>query len=370
MYRDTSGRQRKRSSKIEHSPDAATPKERAALAAANKRNAQLLANEIEGAERGDPTEGHLRKLFAVLSERICGVRVEAPSTRNFFKQWIEQRNLAPSTVARYRKPLEDFLEHLGNRADGPIDRVTGGDIDAYTAARLKDGFSAVTVRTDRKALNGPFAAAVRQGIVQINPVAKAEPIEATSEAKEPFSRVEVEALIKCAAGTEWETLIHLCAFTGARLGDAVKFSWECVDLDTGTISFRPQKTQRKKRDLALPLAPRLQAYLAGLPKPHRGPLCPTLARTRIGGSAGLSLQFQALMEKVGIDSGTIAGTGKGRAFNRKTAHSLRHFFISELQRQGIPPDVRMKLAGHASSAVHNLYSHAELETLAKAVARL
>lgn len=359
------------STKIEHTPDAPTPKAKTVLAAENKRAAALLANELERAERGNPTERQLRKLLADLSERVIGERITASAVDAYFEEWLEGRRLAPSTLERYRKPLRDFVAFLGERGQAPIDRITPRDVDAFTGGRIKAGFSAVTVRTDRKALNGPFAAALRQGLIQTNPVARAEPMEATSEEKLPFTRPEVESLLRAAAGTEWETLTALGCFAGLRLGDGAALQWESVDLFKGEFVVRPQKNNqpgRKKRELRLPIAPRLLEHLKTLPTPHEGPLCPTLSKTRIGGTTGLSCQFHKLMEAVGIDPERVEGEGKGRAFNRKSYHSTRHFFSTELERAGVGEDLRMKLLGQTTRAVNVRYTHTEVATLARAVA--
>jgi integrase len=47
-------------------------------------------------------------------------------------------------------------------------------------------------------------------------------------------------------------------------------------------------------------------------------------------------------------------------------HSLRHTAISEQADRGIAREVRMKLSGH-KSAVHDRYTHHELETLRREV---
>ena len=45
-------------------------------------------------------------------------------------------------------------------------------------------------------------------------------------------------------------------------------------------------------------------------------------------------------------------------------------FISQLANAGVASEIRQKLAGHASSAVHGIYTHHEIETLRAAVEKL
>jgi integrase len=49
---------------------------------------------------------------------------------------------------------------------------------------------------------------------------------------------------------------------------------------------------------------------------------------------------------------------------------LRHSFTSVLANAGVSPELRMKLTGHSSEAVHRGYTHHELDTLKAAVSKL
>lgn len=61
--------------------------------------------------------------------------------------------------------------------------------------------------------------------------------------------------------------------------------------------------------------------------------------------------------------------GRGRRFMELSFHSLRHTAISEQANQGIAREVRMKLSGH-KSAVHDRYTHHELDALRREVERV
>ena len=158
-------------------------------------------------------------------------------------------------------------------------------------------------------------------------------------------------------------------FTGLRLGDAVSLRLSNFDLEGHVLKLRPQKTSRKKRDLIIPLHPQLEARVLDLPVADgNGPLCPTLARRKVSGRGGLSLQFHSILAKAGIQQETIAAGGKaGHEFNRYTFHSLRHSFVSSLANAGIAPDVRQLLSGHADERSHAVYTHTQVETLRRAI---
>lgn len=61
--------------------------------------------------------------------------------------------------------------------------------------------------------------------------------------------------------------------------------------------------------------------------------------------------------------------GKGRRFFELGYHSFRHMAISEQANQGVVKEVRMNLSGH-KSAVHERYTHHELEALRKQIEKM
>ena len=89
------------------------------------------------------------------------------------------------------------------------------------------------------------------------------------------------------------------------------------------------------------------------------------------GKSGLSMAFKRLMLKAGI-VGEIArrGTGAGRTTNTLSFHSTRHFFVSALSAEGVPSDVRQRLAGHTDAKTHAIYATHEIESMRAAVAKL
>lgn len=372
FYRDAAGRQHCKSTKLEHSPKPADPKERVEQAGKNKRLATEIALRLEEAERGNVVESHLRKVLAEISERVNNQRLEFAVTRTFLNDWSDraERTKSSATAARYKGTIKKFLESLGPKAEAALADITPQDVQKFVSNRLEGGRNATTVMVDLKTLNAPFALAMRQGLILTNPVPAADAPKAEKESREPFTWEQVGKLIKHAEG-EWKTAIMLGAFTGQRLGDCTSLTWDCVDLEKQQLRFRPQKTRNKKRDLILPIHPDLEKHLMDLPEQKGQPLCPDLSKAKIGGRSGLSRQFQGIMKKAKIEGHSIqAGGEEGRVFNKLSFHSLRHTYVSQLANAGIAPDVRQLLSGHADDKSHAVYTHTKLDTLRKAIETL
>lgn len=74
------------------------------------------------------------------------------------------------------------------------------------------------------------------------------------------------------------------------------------------------------------------------------------------------------MKRAGIETKVVAAKGKnGRKRSSLSFHSLRHSFNSAMANAGITQEIRQRLTGHASKAINDRYTHAELETLGNAV---
>jgi|TARA_R110002153_G_scaffold58306_1_gene159934 integrase len=381
FFRDNLGKLKNRSTKIEHSPEPLPAEDSAMIRrrrTENERSARLLADEWEQALRGNRTEAQLRTVFEDITRAVQKKPMDFPKCGAFLEAWLDREaaTLSEGTLKRYAGTVSAFLKSLNaeGRGDAMLADIRPDDVEDFKTRRLKAGLKAATVRADLKGLNVPFALAMRTGKIPSNPVAAVKQPDQVSEARKVFTSSEIDLLLTEALESEPEfaTAIHLAAFAGLRLGDAVKLTWTAVDTVNKTLTLTPQKTARKGRELVLPLHPRLEAHLLALPLPSDGnaPICPSLCKCKPGGHSGLSRRFQAIMQRAGVEQKTTAAKGEGRTFNARTFHSLRHSFVSQLQAADVAPDLRMLLVGHSDARTHSNYTHTELETLRAAVAKL
>jgi Site-specific recombinase XerD len=151
-----------------------------------------------------------------------------------------------------------------------------------------------------------------------------------------------------------------------RLGDAVSLRWENVNFADGVLGYHASKT---KSDIEIPMHPALQRHLESIAGDTIGEISPTLARKKVPGRSGLSHQFMQIMRSAGIDADQIRGH-KSRLFSKRSFHSLRHTFVSQMANAGVAPELRQKLAGHSSGGSHRKYTHLELQTLRAAIEEL
>jgi site-specific recombinase XerD len=155
---------------------------------------------------------------------------------------------------------------------------------------------------------------------------------------------------------EWERnrMIVLCyLYTGLRLSELARLTWNRVDLDEGFITVIQGKGRRDRR---IPIHVRL---LQELRVWSRTSVSGPLFRSRRGGplsSAGISEMFRRFVKrKLGIDC---------------TPHQLRHSFGTDLRRGGADLREIQQLFGHANLNTTAIYTAVYPDDLQDAISRL
>jgi integrase len=335
-----------------------------------------LADEWEALEKlaGEKrlTESHCRKVIAQMYERTTGEPLHFHTAREWLSEWIESKKNETEERAflKYKQIVNEFLAHIGKKADHLLREITQADIRSWRDALKRKGLAAPTVNHAIKILRMPFNAAHDAGHIEINPTKNAvRPLrdEARNGEKDVFTPEQIAELIKAAPSEDWKGAILCGYYTGLRLRDVADLEWSAVDLDKRTITVTTRKTLRT---VTVPIHPQFRAWLE---KQTRGigkaPVFPTLAGKSGGGKSGLSMAFKRIMERAKIKGRLLReATGEGRSPSSLSFHSLRHSFNSAMANAGVSSEVRQKLTGHASAQMNAQYTHHEIEELRAAVA--
>lgn len=376
----------------------------------------ILTEAAEAAARGELSEGRARDLIARLCEVSTGTRLKFHTVRTWAMDWqtMKAATTGKATKARYKTHVDAFLAWLGDKADARLEAVTKADIRAFRDA-IRTGWTApgddvapkgkgkkptlaprtaATTNNFARDIAGMFRAAMREGLILTSPAAALDRLpELDSTEREVFTVAEVGQLVTGAGDPQWvkglftteaeDATALRCAdwqgviltgfYAGARLGDCARLTWGNVNLARKTLSFMPAKTERKRKRLEVPIHPRLLSWLKGrTPGTEAEPLFPALFTAKIGGQHGLSSQFIAIMEAGEIDRRTVREGTKGgqRAQHARSFHALRHSLTSTLANADVSEEIRRRITGHESAAVHSGYTHHERETLARAVEKM
>jgi integrase len=187
-----------------------------------------------------------------------------------------------------------------------------------------------------------------------------------------FTIPELRALLE-SADPEWQSMIRIGLYSGARLADIAILRWSNVDLARSELRYVAKKTGKSA---LIPIVGALHCHLTALPSSDdpREFLHPRAAAYVLRGnnSVRLSQEFGALL----VQAGLRIERSKGQLIQGQHAlyplsfHSLRHTAVTLLKDAGIPAAVVMELVGHSSAQMSQLYTHVGREALERASAAL
>jgi len=321
-------------------------------------------------------ETQCRKVIADLYEKATGGSLAFHTARSWLTGWIEEKKvgISPRTKLKYEQIVREFISHLKEKADAPLNAIVDGDLISFRNTLARAGHSASTVNGAMKILRSPFHLAHRKGYISADPCVGVGLVDDDVDVeKDVFTPEQIGKLIT-RAPDDWKGAILCGYYTGLRLKDVSELKWEAVDPAVSKLELVPQKTRRKKknRKIVLPIHPQFAAWLK---KQTRGigkaPVFPSLAGKSGGGKSGLSMMFKRIMDRAGIQGRILRErNGEGRSQSSLSFHSLRHSFNSALANADVPQEIRMQLTGHATVEMNRLYTHGEVERLQKAIAKL
>ena len=354
-YRDDRNRRLKTSTKVR--VDALNSRQLA------RQVGESIVAGVEIIRNNVDVPGRLKEIYdRMLKASGQAAVLDLPTVEDWFKRWIgnQKSSVSVSSLQRYQivaDALAGYLKRV-NRLKIPITEITSGDIAGFRDS-MAAGRSSTTVNFYVHVTRMIFGEAVETGLLQRNPAKVVKVVKTVKDekiVKDVFTPAEVAALVAASPSDEWKLLILAAYFTSQRLGDVVRLQWDDVDFDKNAIGFCQQKTGTT---LAVPIHPQLLEYLKARTS-DRPEVFPELSKRRID---GLSAAFKTIMKNAGIDG----DRQDGQRADRKTFHSLRHSSISAMLDSNIPEEVRRKISGHSSSAIHGKYSHETWRAMAQAI---
>lgn len=336
----------------------------------DKPAAQRMALELEKVERmakeGSAGALQFQAVVNEVTKEITGNSLPSPSIQAYLHDYLDNvgRRNSPGTRERYGTAVNHFLTFLGKGASQPVRSASPIIIEQFLNHRLDSGCAPKTAIVDLSALNAAFKRAENLGYLGRNPVPAVKLPKANSTEREVFSMEEIEKIVAAAPNLDWQTLILLGFYIGARLGDCVAMTWDNVDHAKGLIFYLQKKTGKI---VVVPMHSRIITHLHHVSATNAdGPLCPTLFGKTPRGKHGLSEGFKRIVKRAGLDIMVVKGKGS-RNFTKRTFHSLRHSFSSALANAGVSQEIRMKLTGHSSSDIHAKYTHMNVDLYKQAI---
>lgn len=271
----------------------------------------------------------------------------------------------PDLYPRYLQRLAGSKSHRGlvqrallsfSRAFRSLEvrSIIGQHVQDWIDQLLADGRASGTVLNWLAALSKFFDYARGMGHTTINPCDGVVPPEYVPVVDRlPMEETEVSKLLlhlQATGSADWLTFTLLGRHAGLRLQDAAKVVGEAVSF-LGQACLVDVTAGKTLKPDVLPLFGPVVPRLREIRRP--GPLMPSLVNLS---SYGLCRGFLRLCDGAGVDPKLV--TIGGRNWRRVSFHSLRHAFVTDLSRRGIPQDLRKKMSAHVTDEAHEKYDHA------------
>lgn len=234
-----------------------------------------------------------------------------------------------SSEPRYLEMVEDYWK------DTLVRDITKGALRRAALTLMPHGTGA----TRNRAVIVPTSAVINHcADLDMCPPFKASRFPEVRKTKEPATWEWIQAFM-AHASPHLGALACFMFLTGARIGEAIRVSWEDVDLSAGKVRIVMGKLKGEERIAHMP--PELVAALANIPS-NRNPDSQVFAYSM---SSAVTLPWKAVIKRAGI--------------KKVTPHGCRHGFATSLMHAGIDPVTVAKRGGWKSPAqLFATYGHA------------
>ena len=341
--------------------------------------------EIGNMKMTQITARHLNLLYQHLQKE--GIRNQPERARPIMdiRAWLKENNKSIAGFSREIGIPENTVKRaLNNR---PVLKATADAIakgmcylpeQVFEYFRNSTPLSTNTVLAYHRFLSAVFSFAVKEGVIQENPAAKASPPQYRKSEPEYYQPETVREILRKLKNEplKWRLFIFLLMDTGCRRGEIAGLKWDAVDMENGIIDIKE----------TLLYSPPRGTY-ADTPKNHKSrvlgisPQTTTLLkawkaeqdRQKTNAAELWTDTGYVFTNEYGVQLHPDSGTKWLDEFARRNdlphlhPHAFRHTAASIMISEGIDIVTTASELGHASPAITaNVYSHVINEQKRKA----
>lgn len=243
---------------------------------------------------------------------------------------------------------EECYRVLAARSGKSPTQITKNDLFGFMSRahfRTGEQLAAGTKQAERSYLRCFFAWMYEQDLRPDDPAKSLPKVKVPRRQPRPLRDVQIEALLDGGAYARTRTIIVVAALTGLRIGEIVRIRGEDVDHEGGVL----YSLRKGGFEHSVPLHSKVLEIAKTMPKtgwwfpsPYPSELFPQ------GGGHILMASASDAVSKAIRRAGIVD--------RRITAHSLRHFYASQLLAEGASIRVIQEMLGHASLATTQIYT--------------
>jgi integrase len=265
-------------------------------------------------------------------------------------RWLPGHSGRPGTIDAYSVSFARLVPHVGSVR---LQDITPGHVERLAKKLADAGFDPNTVRHTVGRLCMALGAAVRDGVLDRNPVSVVRKPKGAKPDIDPFTPEELAAIIETSAARPGTRVFVLLASTGCRIGEGAGLDVHNWDPETGTVAITRTHRRRKGVDQLGPPKSAGGVRTITVPEPARlalidaaagrtaGPLFPS-GRGRRPAHQCLLVNWR-LLGRMGLRS--------------RNPHQLRHSVATAPISAGDPLGDVAKYLGDTVEVVVSTYLH-------------
>ena len=258
---------------------------------------------------------------------------------------FKEGSVRKSTHSETKRYLRDYWKTLHKV---PIYEVHRRDIAARLTL-ISEEHGPVAAARARIALSGIFAWAMREGIVDANPVI------GTNKPPEPPSRdrvltdAELGEIWAACRDNDYGRIVKLALLTGARREEIGGLTWQEIDIERAEINLPPERTKNGRPHM-IPLSPLALSIVRVVPEREgREYLFGEGAGAFSGWSKGKSALDRRIL-KARRDAAKVNGASDAKPMPDWRHQDLRRTAATRMADLGIQPHVIEAILNHVSGS--------------------
>lgn len=310
------------------------------------------------------------------------VETKKVTLSEWFDTWMEQykkNRVKIGTYTSYKRYFDCAIkDRLGNKR---IADIRGEHIQKLYNDLAKEEYALSSIKIVSAVLNGCMQQAMRNGLIERNPVKLAElPRQTEKETRQALTKEQQSLFMKYAKESYLYNLFAVMLRTGMRNGEMRGLKYTDIDKKQNVIHVQrtlkyiegkgffedTPKTRTSKRDI--PLTKDILELLEAQKRYW------SFRVTKIDGYLFCTENGEPLSREriqAEIDRTIKRIRADGHEFERITSHVFRHTFATRAIEAGMPPQVLKTILGHSSLAMTmDLYSHVLPDTKANEMEKI
>lgn len=274
-----------------------------------------------------------------------------------FHHYLQITDKSSETIRSYMSNLDAFEKYVEGKYNCPLytDEITANDIEEYLYSLKIKKLQNSSRSRNLYTLKSFFNFAIKNKICTCSPTIQIEPIKIQRKERTYLSIEEVTKLINAIEHPLISIVIQTLFYSGLRINECLSLKLEDVDFKSDMIHVIGGKGNKNRN---IPINKNLRDILWDYLNYTR-PSVESNYFFALKKSGKVTPQYVNY-----ILNETVKKLGWEK---HVSAHILRHSFASNLIKNGVNIVYVQKLLGHSNLKVTSIYTHANMDELAKSV---